>query len=438
MNLVTEDIDLIRMLKEKGIPTVALLISGRPMIIGELLPYSDAVLALWYPGTEGEGVAEVLFGDDQPHGQLTHSWPKNMAQIPINYGDEDYDPLYVYKHGLQYFPSATGSDSLVPYAAASNNDGSTISLALSDDVTTLNYGNGDFEIKIGGAAIPDAISNISLADFDESLLLIDLNTQIPQFADVSISYFGNGIVSSNLVLEPFTNYYVHNVSNIIGGTNYIPGRVEAENYTAMSGIQTEPCEDTGGGLNVGYIEAGDWMEYDVEVTQSGAYHLVSRISGYVDGTLLLTLNDTIQVPVDYTSTNGWQNWQSFSTDIGFLAEGSYVMKALAQSEGFNINYFNFEFVQGISTPVSTIDEIKVYPNPVKDKFQLDFTSANSHTVCVTFIDRTGKYAHPLYQGEVNPGENSMDLSIDPGLPTGLYFIEIKDAFKRYFRKIIIE
>jgi beta-glucosidase len=55
-----------------------------------------------YPGTEGGGVADVLFGDYKPTGKLSFSWPRSNDQLPINTGDEDYDPLFEFGFGLSY------------------------------------------------------------------------------------------------------------------------------------------------------------------------------------------------------------------------------------------------------------------------------------------------------------------------------------------------
>jgi beta-glucosidase len=88
--------------KNANIPTAVILVSGRPMILSNILNLSDAIVSAWLPGTEGEGVTDVVFGDYKPVGKLTHSWPKNMSQIPLNYGDQNYDPLFPYKFGLTY------------------------------------------------------------------------------------------------------------------------------------------------------------------------------------------------------------------------------------------------------------------------------------------------------------------------------------------------
>jgi beta-glucosidase len=72
------------------------------MLIDPALSASSAFVAAWLPGSEGEGLADVLFGDFKPAGKLPHSWPRSMKQIPINVGDKEYDPLFPYGFGLTY------------------------------------------------------------------------------------------------------------------------------------------------------------------------------------------------------------------------------------------------------------------------------------------------------------------------------------------------
>ncbi len=102
LSLSNDDQAVINTMKAKGIPVVVILLSGRPMIINSSLEKADAFVAAWLPGTEGQGVADVLFGDFNFTGKLPHSWPKNMQQVPINIGDKVYDPLFPYGFGLTY------------------------------------------------------------------------------------------------------------------------------------------------------------------------------------------------------------------------------------------------------------------------------------------------------------------------------------------------
>lgn len=88
--------------RKSGKPVVTVLITGRPLVIEDWLPMTDGLLVAWLPGTEGDGVADVIFGDYKPTGKLPHTWPRTMKQVPINVGDASYDPLFPYGFGLSY------------------------------------------------------------------------------------------------------------------------------------------------------------------------------------------------------------------------------------------------------------------------------------------------------------------------------------------------
>ena len=102
LELGPQDLALIDAAKRSGKPMVVVLISGRPLILGDVLDAASAVVAAWLPGTEGDGVADVLYGAYKPTGKLSISWPANMSQVPINVGDPRYAPLFPYGHGLTW------------------------------------------------------------------------------------------------------------------------------------------------------------------------------------------------------------------------------------------------------------------------------------------------------------------------------------------------
>ncbi|QIH35963.1 beta-glucosidase BglX [Sphingobacterium sp. DR205] len=116
--------ELLKMLKSTGKPVILLLTNGRPLTLQDNLPYADAVLEIWRPGSEaGNAVAAVLFGDYNPSGKLTMTFPRSVGQIPIyynykntgrpyeeggtedfvsNYKDQHNTPLYPFGYGLSY------------------------------------------------------------------------------------------------------------------------------------------------------------------------------------------------------------------------------------------------------------------------------------------------------------------------------------------------
>ena len=102
LSLSAEDTALVERVAATGAPVVVVLLSGRPLILGSVLERASVVVAAWLPGTEGAGVADVLFGDFAPRGKLSHSWPRTMADIPLNGGDARYSPLFPFGFGLTY------------------------------------------------------------------------------------------------------------------------------------------------------------------------------------------------------------------------------------------------------------------------------------------------------------------------------------------------
>jgi beta-glucosidase len=83
---------------------VVVLYSGRPLIITDELPLADAWVAAWLPGTEGQGIADVLFGDYPFHGRLPLTWPRSPAQIPFDGAptarQAPANPLFPFGFGL--------------------------------------------------------------------------------------------------------------------------------------------------------------------------------------------------------------------------------------------------------------------------------------------------------------------------------------------------
>jgi beta-glucosidase len=91
LSLDPEDLETIGRVARANVPVVLVLVSGRPLMITDVLPRVDAALAVWLPGTEGEGVADVLFGGYKPTGKLSMPWPRSLSPgrdvlFPAGYG----------------------------------------------------------------------------------------------------------------------------------------------------------------------------------------------------------------------------------------------------------------------------------------------------------------------------------------------------------------
>jgi len=106
LTLSEEHKNYINAYADKGPKVIVVLISGRPLVVTEEINMSDAFIAAWLPGSEGDGIAEVLFGDYNFNGKLPHSWPKSVEDFQGKYGPNFWDktsaPLFKYGFGLRY------------------------------------------------------------------------------------------------------------------------------------------------------------------------------------------------------------------------------------------------------------------------------------------------------------------------------------------------
>ena len=121
-------------------------------------------------------------------------------------------------------------------------------------------------------------------------------------------------------------------------------RIEAEDFSVMSGVETEPCTDEGGGLNVGFIDSGDWMAYvdhPVDIPSTGTYLIAFRVASAIGGGTLRfeevggsPLHGTIDIP----ATGGWQSWTTVTLSVQ-LSEGEHRFGINAAAGGWNFNWF---------------------------------------------------------------------------------------------------
>jgi beta-glucosidase len=147
LDLPANQLEIIDRVVESGTPTVVIMVAGRPMTgIESRLPEWGAFLMAWLPGTEGQGVADVLFGDYNPSGRLSRSWPKTTAQEPINYDrrpDENYDPLFEFGYGLSYTTFAYENLNVAP-----TNPSSADNITVSVNVRNTGARSGSETVQV--------------------------------------------------------------------------------------------------------------------------------------------------------------------------------------------------------------------------------------------------------------------------------------------------
>jgi len=338
---------------DPSVPTLVVLVSGRPMMVSSYLSGWDAFVAAWLPGTEGNGVADVLFGDYDFTGKLPHSWPVNIGQVPINIDDSPYAPLYAYDYGLNY-------SSLPP----------SVSITSPGNGATLPTGN----IVINATA-SDSDGSVVTVEFYEGATYLGEDTTSPY------SYTWNSVTDGcyTLMAKAIDDTGLSNSDAISitvgtgcgGQTPYggsaaaIPGKVEAENfdeggeavayhdsdpsnnggqYRLAEGVDIETCSDTGGGYNVGYMSNDEWIEYTVNVAAAGTYTIQARVASLNTGGNFHIEFDGIDKTgnISVPSTGGWQTWTTVSDSVT-LSSGTQIMRFVNADSGdeYNLNYFNF-------------------------------------------------------------------------------------------------
>lgn len=126
----------------------------------------------------------------------------------------------------------------------------------------------------------------------------------------------------------------------------IPSLIQAENFDRHSGIQAEFTTDNGRGLNIGYIEDKDYVEYDVHVPIAGNYLVDFRLASATNGgDILVQVNGETRTQVSTGFTGGWQNWNTLTTQVQ-LDSGDQTIRLLfanpSSSQGLlNVNWINF-------------------------------------------------------------------------------------------------
>jgi len=226
----------------------------------------------------------------------------------------------------------------------------------------------------------------------------------------------------------------------------LPAKIEAEHYTAMNGVLTESTSDAGGGQNLGWIDNGDWMDYNVNVPTAGTWTIKFRLAAgstgaqfqvrKSDGTVLSTIN----VP----GTGGWQNWQTVATTVSLSAGNQTIRLYSTTWNGWNINWL--EFTQGVGgtanlltdvqiadRPFETEQIIDIFPNPVQDQFTLRINNNSKGNMKVRILNMNG-----ALQKEVNLSKQQqlLQTNISIGnLPRGQYLLILEMNGVRETRKL---
>jgi hypothetical protein len=239
----------------------------------------------------------------------------------------------------------------------------------------------------------------------------------------------------------------------LGQPFHLPTKIEAENYDlggegvayhdmdasnnggqyrTGEGVDIESCSDAGGGYNLGWLNAGEWLEYTVDVPWAGQYIINARVASLSSGGAFRVKagggeTGDIVAPV----TGGWQSWTTVST-TATLAAGAQIIRFVAASGGFNLNYLEVasDLVAVGPAPAAAGYALHpCYPNPTALGAAIHYDLPQAEAVHLGVYDVSGRLVRTLVQGARVPAGkqtaawNGRD---DNGrvVPRGVYFYRL--------------
>jgi predicted alpha-1,6-mannanase (GH76 family) len=119
----------------------------------------------------------------------------------------------------------------------------------------------------------------------------------------------------------------------------VPNTIQAENYNYMNGVSTEPSTDVNGNRVVSWIDAGDWVDYIINVPSSGSYTINYRVAGTGTGSVAFLQNGVTLATTSLPPSGSWTAWTTVSTTVNLTA-GIQSIRLLAKANGWNINWWS--------------------------------------------------------------------------------------------------
>ncbi|MEJ2363899.1 MAG: family 16 glycosylhydrolase [Deltaproteobacteria bacterium] len=252
------------------------------------------------------------------HGVAKNIWPQQLVV--------DYVKMYSYDFGPD------GEPPTAPTNLAGNPSSSSITLTW--DPSTDNYAVKEYEVYLvdpvsGDRSQGTTIYHEYVVGGLNPLTTYTLKVTAKDYSDNESPPASVELTTIDVVSHP------------------IPGKVEAEEYDAQFGTQTEATTDEGGGVNIGWIDAGDWLEYVVESPAAGEFIVDYRVASQSEGGGF-QLVDESGTPLSYVSTvpvtGDWQAWETISSNTISLPAGLSRLKINVTQGGWNLNWLEFRSV----------------------------------------------------------------------------------------------
>lgn len=255
--------------------------------------------------------------------------------------------------------------SLSVYGASTSNGGQIVQVSSAGEKSSLwtfeSAGGGYYHIKNANSGL---VLNVSAASGINGAKIIQWSGQgaapgndhwrpvknpdgtfyfINMYSGQALDVPGGSSATGLQLNQWFTNSTTSQKFKLIPQNISFTKQIEAESFTSKSDVGAEATTDSGGGQNVGWIDANDWMAYaNINFPVSGNYKVEYRVASPTGSTLSLDLNTgSIQLgQVNIPATGGWQNWVTVENTVNINA-GTYSLRLFAQKGGWNVNWIKF-------------------------------------------------------------------------------------------------
>lgn len=274
----------------------------------------------------------------------------------------------------------------------------------------------DFSVTVDN--VTKTVNDITFDSVSPRVISLAIDHTFSSSEEIKLTFTGEYTATDGTTLTSFSGAAVENNIAVV---NAVGDVIEAEDFFAAEGVETEVTTDVGGGLNVSYLDVGDYMDYMVEIPEDGTYTVTYRTASETEGGGIQlrkmvdgNLNRVYHTKL-FDATGGWQNWTSTSVPTEFKAGVHQLRLQIAESL-FNLNWFKIE-IPALGGK-SNMESIRVYPNPSGDIFYLDLTEESAMGAKVRVIDLKGNV---ILEKQLVASRLELNLSDEVA---GLYLLEI--------------
>lgn len=294
---------------------------------------------------------------------------------------------------------------------------------------------GGFDIQVDGNSVP--ITSVSIDPENPKQFIFTVDYLLKSTEEIRMSYNGDNVKAEDGTDLAF--FTLEEVENNLLFVHQLPGRVEAEAFRVQEGVELEETTDDGGGQNIAYLDPGDYLDYEVNITTPGAYQVSYRTaSQFGTGGIELQLLDgtgnvTVVQNASFPPTGDWQNWGTTS-EMADLPAGRYTLRVQITAAPFNLNWMGFDLSSN-SREEELTQVVTVFPNPSKGLYQLQLNMAEQQAVHVQVFSTSGQAILDRPLQSASSISETLSLA---GHPNGCYYLLIRLSDGRVFSEKLIK